>query len=225
MLSKLGGLCVHLEALCFEYHLSFLGTVLFTLLNTRVRGLLSLLCPPSAAPAFLPAPDEVELVFVIQMHVGPEAVLVAVDPLADGTHDLYRGLAALPVVPAHVHGKGVGVLHLFVAVGTNGPPAGRSHGLGDQLPLLLFRHHLLLVVVLLEVAAAAAAVQVSVIGIGDGGGLVVPQARIIFPWRDKQKPHCLRSLFRSLRRTCHRLGGPKRTAAETKTATEDSPRN
>ena len=56
-----------------------------------------------------------------------------VHPLADWAGDLRDALAALPVVPADVHGQRVGVLELLVAVRADDPLRG-VHALLTRLP-------------------------------------------------------------------------------------------
>ncbi len=66
-----------------------------------------------------------QLVLMIEMHVSPQTVLVAVLAFANRTGHLDTTLVALVVVPAHVHVERVRVLQFFAAVGANAASGGR----------------------------------------------------------------------------------------------------
>ena len=72
-------------------------------------------------PSLLGGAEQMKLILVVQMHVGPETVLVPVLALADRTDDLDATLVRLAVVPTDVHIEGVDVLQLLPAELADGP--------------------------------------------------------------------------------------------------------
>lgn len=70
-----------------------------------------------AAATLCTSAYQVDLVFVVDVHVCTQAVLVAVLPVAHRTGDFDRGEAALRVVPTDVHVQRVDILHLLLTVG------------------------------------------------------------------------------------------------------------